>query len=115
MTLLYIMISSGIGAVCRQFVNVTLTKYFAYSFPIATLVVNILGSLMIGFVAQYLNSSSLSYAIIALGFCGGFTTFSTHILEIYEQYLLKSYKKLIIYLLLTIILSIGSCYLGYHI
>ncbi|MGK9043381.1 fluoride efflux transporter FluC [Mammaliicoccus vitulinus] len=115
MTLLFIMMSSGIGAVCRQLVNDIFTKVYTISFPIATLIVNIIGSLIIGFAAQYLNSDSYSYAIIAIGFCGGFTTFSTHFLEVYEQYLLKSYKKMTIYILFTIILSIGSCYLGYHI
>lgn len=114
MTLLFIMISSGIGALCRNFVNEFFTKLYTNHFPVATLTVNVIGSLIIGFAAQYLNDNSYSYAIIAIGFCGGFTTFSTHFLEIYERYLLKSYKMMTIYIVSTVILSIGACYLGYH-
>lgn len=113
MMLLYIMISSGIGAICRNFVNECFTKLYKNHFPIATLTVNVIGSLIIGYAAQYLNDHTYSYAIVAIGFCGGFTTFSTHFLEIYERYLLKSYKMMIIYIISTVILSIGACYLGY--
>lgn len=113
MTLFLIMISSGFGAVCRQFANNLCTKYCASSFPVATLIVNLIGSFIIGIVAHHFESASAIYALLAIGFCGGFTTFSTHLLEVYERFLLKSYKQMIIYILLTIVLSIGACYLGY--
>nr|WP_263312920.1 CrcB family protein [Mammaliicoccus sp. Marseille-Q6498] len=115
MTLIFIMISSGIGAVCRHLTNEIVKKTFNTSFPVATLIVNILGSFMIGIAAQFLQNDTQSYAMIAIGFCGGYTTFSTHFLEIYERYLLKSYKQMVIYLLMTIILSISACLVGYYV
>ncbi|WP_268234624.1 fluoride efflux transporter FluC [Mammaliicoccus stepanovicii] len=109
------MISSGIGALLRQITNQFMKHLFKVNFPLATLFVNIIGSFVIGISAHYLSISSDVYAIIVLGLCGGYTTFSTHILDVYEMHVRHSYKRLIIYVSLTIVLSISACYIGYHI
>lgn len=113
MILILIMIGSGVGAVLRHMTNQIISKFFTQSFPFATLIVNVVGSFIIGLSAQYIAESSHIYSILAIGFCGGYTTFSTHILEVYERYLLKSYKQMILYIALTVILSLTACYLGY--
>ena len=51
-------------------------------FPLGTFVVNILGSLVLGFVTGLLATRALPHAdslrlALGVGFCGGFTTFST--------------------------------------
>lgn len=113
MTLVLIMISSGVGAVLRHMTNQIISKIFTHSFPLATLIVNIIGSFIIGLCAQYITENSYIYLILAIGFCGGYTTFSTHILEVYERYLLKSYKQMLLYVSITVILSLFACYIGY--
>ena len=54
-------------------------------FPIWTLAINVTGSFLLGFFARYFMSSSIAPALLAaltLGFCGGYTTFSTYSYEL---------------------------------
>ena len=44
--------------------------------PAGTFTVNVVGSMLIGFLAEALNSS-MAVWLLCVGFCGGFTTFST--------------------------------------
>lgn len=44
--------------------------------PVGTFTVNVVGSMLIGFLAHTLNSST-AVLLLCVGFCGGFTTFST--------------------------------------
>lgn len=115
MNLFFIMFGSGIGAVLRHLTNETISKNFPTTFPYATLSVNIIGSFIIGICAQHFNANASTYLFLAIGFCGGYTTFSAHMLEIYNMYLKKSTFKLIIYLSLTFLLSVAACYVGYKI
>jgi CrcB protein len=57
----------------------------ATSVPWSTLTVNVTGSLILGFLARYLAAPSESpglWLLLAVGLCGGYTTFSTYALEI---------------------------------
>jgi fluoride exporter len=91
------------------------TKYF----PAATLLVNILGSFIIGLVLalsvkdeNFLNNWKL---FLATGICGGFTTFSAFSAE--NVALLQNGKYLIalLYITLSIVLGIAAAWLGYNI
>ncbi|WP_269142698.1 fluoride efflux transporter FluC, partial [Mammaliicoccus lentus] len=52
------MIGSGVGAVLRHMTNQIISKFFTQSFPFATLIVNVVGSFIIGLCAQYIAESS---------------------------------------------------------
>ncbi|WP_290535322.1 fluoride efflux transporter CrcB [Alistipes sp.] len=47
-----------------------------FGFPAGTFAVNILGSLLIGILLEGLSSTAAAWLLV-IGFCGGFTTFST--------------------------------------
>jgi CrcB protein len=88
-----------------------------YEFPVGTLVVNILGSLLLGFV---LGAASLygvftreQRLLIATGFAGAFTTFSTFMYE--SLMLLVEYSVIdaLLYIGLSISLGLAAVYLGY--
>ena len=73
-----------IGSVARYFLGKWLNNIENF-FPAGTLLANVLGSLLMGFLIGYLAKSSniteTQSLLLATGFCGGFTTFSTFAYE----------------------------------
>jgi CrcB protein len=69
------------GAVSRYLVTKWMVVWCGDAFPLGTLLVNVVGCCLLGFVAQFgLESTSLSKEtreVIGIGFLGGLTTFST--------------------------------------
>lgn len=68
------------GSVCRYGVGISAARFFHGNFPFGTLIVNIVGSLIIGILAGYFLKNQSQHAMslfLITGFCGGFTTFST--------------------------------------
>ena len=75
---LFVFVGGGLGAMCRYFLTNLLAEKFG-NFPIGTFVANILGSFAMGIVLGILlNRSSENFRLFAaVGFLGGFTTFSS--------------------------------------
>lgn len=73
-------VGSFFGGICRYGVSLLL-KSSSQHFPWNTFAVNIIGCFLIGLLFGYINrtpqSSSLINLVFVVGFCGGFTTFST--------------------------------------
>lgn len=79
--LLLVMLGGALGSGARWIVGVAFEAKFAWSVAVATLVVNVLGSFAMGFLAQVV-SQGVSYSpekrlFLATGVLGGFTTYST--------------------------------------
>ncbi|MBC8171338.1 MAG: fluoride efflux transporter CrcB [Anaerolineae bacterium] len=74
-----------IGANTRYLFGIWLMQIFGNRFPVATLVINLTGSFMLGFFLTWAaGRTSLpeqTRLLIATGFCGGYTTFSTYAFE----------------------------------
>jgi CrcB protein len=69
------------GSVLRYLVHLWSINWVA-NFPSGTMMVNIVGSLIIGILAGLMIKSEQSlYALLVVGFCGGFTTFSTFAMD----------------------------------
>jgi CrcB protein len=110
--ILLVGLGGGIGSILRFAVSLFSTKYFDYKFPIATITVNVIGSLLIGIILAYLHktnseSSDLKF-LLAIGFCGGFTTFSTFAWENLQLFNNQQYYLAIFYTLLSLLL----CFIG---
>jgi len=79
-TLLVIALGGGIGSVLRFLSTNLVQKYCPTVFPIATLVINILGCFLIGIIVGLLERHELSNSnlkwFLVTGICGGYTTFS---------------------------------------
>jgi CrcB protein len=77
-------IVGGLGAAARFVVDGWFRGRWARRMPLATIAVNVSGSFRIGLLAGGLASGGLpadAYTIAATGFCGGYTTFSTSMVE----------------------------------
>ncbi len=116
-TLLLIGLGGGIGSILRYLTSVVIQKYYATVFPLATLVVNILGCLLIGIIMGLLeknqvNDSAMKWLLVT-GFCGGFTTFSAFGYE--NIRLLQNGNVFLpfVYISASIILGLGSVWIGF--
>jgi CrcB protein len=118
-TILLIGFGGAIGSVFRYLTHWITTKYFQSSFPLSTLLVNVIGSLLIGVFIGYLgkyfpDNHPLKFLLI-VGFCGGFTTFSSFALENYN--LMQNNQQITAYLYMagSIILTLSAVGLGNYI
>lgn len=106
-----------IGSVARFLVSRLNTRIDWLSIPIGTLTVNVLGSLLIGFLIGISEKSALLTLewrmFLMVGLCGGFTTFSSFTGE--NLVLLKNGQilPLLLYTALSIFLGFLAVYLGY--
>jgi CrcB protein len=86
-TYFWVTVGSAIGGLCRFWISGIVARLIGETFPWGTLIINVVGSFIIGFVATlsapdgriFLNSTT-RLGIMA-GFCGGFTTFSSFSLQ----------------------------------
>lgn len=79
--LLGVSLVGGLGAACRYLADTLLRERRGWSAPGATFFVNALGSLLLGLFAALIADGTW-HALLAAGFCGGFTTFSTAMLDV---------------------------------
>ena len=113
---LAVAIGGAIGSVARYGVGIGSTKLFGLAFPWGTLIINIVGSFLIGAFAESFalrwDAPQAVRVFLTIGICGGFTTFSTFSLD---AYLLMERGELwpaAAYMAGSVVLSIGALVAG---
>ena len=85
MNYLWIALGAVVGASARYFVSGLAARSFSATFPSGTLIINIAGSLALGFFLIYSTERVLLdprwRLLVAVGFCGSYTTFSSYAFE----------------------------------
>ena len=85
MAYLWIALGAVVGASTRYFVSGYIARTFATAFPYGTLFINVTGSLLMGFFLILAGERMLLDPrwrfLIAIGFCGSYTTFSSYAFE----------------------------------
>ncbi|WP_088323787.1 fluoride efflux transporter CrcB [Polaribacter tangerinus] len=113
--LLFVFVGGGFGSVLRYLINKWLGTTET-GFPIGTLTVNILGSLFMGIILGYVAKSNVftpnQTLLLATGFCGGFTTFSTFAYE--NQGFLKTgdFTNFVLYTIASFVLGFLAVFAG---
>lgn len=112
MNWLWIGFGGALGAISRYSINL----FFAKSkIPIATLVVNSVGSFLFGLLmAVYADkNTSAIYLFMTAGFFGAFTTFSTFTYEVVNLLNNKKLKKAIVFVILHFFIIVTMIIFGF--
>ena len=115
--MIYLLIAVGgaVGSVFRYVVGRAVQGTSASGFPIGTMVVNVTGCFLIGvLVRQLMNVQTTPEmrALLVVGFCGGFTTFSTFSAETIGLIEGGEYGRAATYVILSVALCLGATFAG---
>jgi len=111
-----IALGGAIGTLSRYLVGGLDYRFSNGVFPVSTLVVNVTGSLLIGFLWCVVDRFAISSNVrmfIFIGVLGGYTTFSTFSLETFNLMRDGEYRIAIINAILSVVLSIIAVFAGY--
>lgn len=115
-TILLIGLGGFLGSISRFLIGLGVNRMFQTILPIGTLTVNVLGCLFIGMIyslAEQKNILSPELRIfLGVGFCGGFTTFSSFVFEKFSLIKTGDFLILSIYLGASVFLGLIAVYLG---
>ena len=116
LSLLVIALGGAFGSVSRFLVAREMGRRLGDFLPFGTLVVNVLGSLALGWLATVLLdrpeiNSALRLGIV-VGFLGAFTTFSTFSLESVQLLLSGAVWRALLNVTANTVVCLGMCYLG---
>ena len=116
LSILAIAIGGALGSVSRFLVAREMGRLLGNFLPYGTLVVNVLGSLALGWLATvFLARPEINIALrlgIAVGFLGAFTTFSAFSFESVQLMLNGAVWRAILNVTVNTVVCLGMCYLG---
>ncbi len=117
-SVILVFFGGGIGSSIRYL----FTKYSSknlISFPIGTSVSNLVGCFIIGLLIAYYDRNDIpkkdTFLFISVGICGGLTTFSTFMLDIYYMFKNEIFQNILTYFSINIILGFFFICLGFFI
>jgi CrcB protein len=116
---LLVAVGGALGSVARYWMATAVATLFETSFPLGTLLINIIGSGIIGsFAALTGGEGRLAVSpdiriFVMVGLCGGFTTFSSFSLQTLDLLQAGELLRAGLYILLSVALCLVSVWLGY--
>jgi CrcB protein len=115
--LFFVFIGGGLGSVLRYIISRYLNQTGS-GFPLGTFTANILGSLLIGIIiglaAKNNTLSQNQTLLLATGFCGGFTTFSTFAYENHVLFKSGDFTSFALYTFASFIVAFLAVFAGMY-
>ena len=112
----YVALGGAVGSVARYLVGMTIQSRSGADFPVGTLLVNLSGCLLLGFLIQYaLQTPAITpqvRALLTTGLCGGYTTFSTFSYETVALLQDGDWRRAALYVGLSLVGSVLGVTLG---
>jgi CrcB protein len=116
MNWVYVFLGGGLGALMRFGTSSVVAKWWQHLFPLATLLSNILASLILGITVALLRDKIQThegwYTFIVIGICGGYSTFSSFARENLDLFEKGNYAIAILNIFVSLSLCILAVYLG---
>jgi CrcB protein len=106
-------LGGAVGAPCRFLLDIAVTRKVGGDRPWGTLVINLSGSAVLGALAGLIAGGSFpatGYALLGIGFCGSFTTFSTFVWEAIALVEGRQTRAAAVNVALTVVLGIALAY-----
>ena len=113
--IVFLFLLGGVGAAARFWVDGAIRARHPGPMPVATMSINVAGSLLIGVLLGLQLGGVLApdgFAMLATGFCGGFTTFSTAMVEAVRLLEDGDVRRAWGSVALTLVLSVAAASLG---
>jgi CrcB protein len=114
----WIAIGSALGGMARYWCSGLAARLIGETFPWGTLIVNVVGSFIIGFFATLTGPDgrflvpSLTRQFVMIGLCGGFTTFSSFSLQTLNVAADGEYLYAAVNIVLSVVLCLLAVWLG---
>ena len=116
-TAFYVAIGAAVGGVARYLLAISVQERAGLDFPVGTLLINITGSFLLGFLVRFFADSAAitpeMKAMLTTGFCGGYTTFSTFSLDTAGEIQRAEYGRAALYVTGSVGLSLAATFLGF--
>ena len=117
-TYISIAVGGALGATSRFAVYQMMIHWFGKGFPFGTLIVNVLGSFLLGLVYGLIEQGQIAAipwrGLLAVGFLGAFTTFSTFSLDSLLLLQQGDYTKGVINIFMNLGCCLMAAWLGLH-
>ena len=115
MTYLFIFLGGGLGSLARFLVSKATVTWMPTTFPLGTFLANIVACLILAMVMLTFSSKSNEYVwiqpLILIGFCGGFSTFSTFSNETVDLFNTGHTLVAILNIIISVLVGVGLIYL----
>jgi CrcB protein len=110
-------VGGALGCVSRYYLTAFIQQRAGASFPAGTLIINVTGSFLVGFIMRYALQSGVVSAetrmLLTSGFCGGYTTFSTYSYEAAMMLDDGEYGRAAVYIGASVVLALAGTFLGF--
>lgn len=117
MTYVYVALAGGVGAVGRWLVDLAAAWRWGRSLPWGTMIANVTGSCVAGALAGATLASHLGptwTAVLAVGLCGGFTTFSAASFDVGREFERRRPGLGVALFVLPMVLAVSAGIGGFH-
>jgi len=115
-SLILIFFGGGLGSSIRYLITKYLNKNLT-PFPVGTSISNLVGCFIIGLLIAYYDKNDIpkkdTFLFISIGFCGGLTTFSTFMLDVFYMLKNENLQYLLTYFSINFFVGFFLIYLGF--
>lgn len=115
MNALFVFLGGGIGSLTRYGIGLLIGSFYTQPFPLGTLISNVLSCILLAFItvgfADKVATFNWIQPLLIVGFCGGFSTFSTFSAETVTLLQSGNYWIALLNVLVSLLTGIGLVYL----